>query len=118
MALIHLLETSACQQMPGSGSTNGIFPIEIYRMILFYLGDLNTYCAWVQVSRTFRILCQQNGMMDDVVFQANGTSKPYAQTSASFLPLRMKTISTGRSQDVNLRCEGVDSRSGVSEDHH
>jgi len=103
MALTHLLEASSRQQMPPSRPKEGIFPTELYRIILLYLGDVETQHACMQVSRSFRDLCQQNVMMmDNTVFQATDASKTYDQTSTSFPALPMKTVSTGRSQDMTL----------------
>jgi len=113
LALMSLLEVSSRQQIPPS---SGIFPTEVYRGILLYLEDLETYHACMQVSRTFRILSQQNIMvMDDTVFQANDASKTYDQTTTSVLvpALRMRTVSTGRSREVVLKSVEADSISGL-----
>ena len=119
MALTHLLEASSRQQMPPSRPKEGIFSTEIYRIILLYLGDVETQQACMQVSRSFRDLCQQNiMMMDNAVFQATDASKTYDQTSTSFPALRMKTVSTGRSQDVTLTRTGTHSGPDKHKNRH
>ena len=99
LALTYFLEVSSRQQMPPSRAKEGVFPTEIYGMILLHLEDLQTRHACMQVSRSFRDLCQQNSMMmDGVVVQAVTTSP----TSAWARGLRIKTLSTGQSHDVTL----------------
>lgn len=104
IALIHFLEISTRRQLPLSRRKGEIFPTEIYQKILLHVSDLQTHRACLQVSRVFRDLCQEHlMMMDDAVFEANDASRTYDQSSASFPALRMKTASTGRSQDVTLK---------------
>ncbi|MCJ1428687.1 hypothetical protein MMC29_006598 [Sticta canariensis] len=100
LALTYFLEVSSRQQMPPSRAKEGVFPTEIYGMILRHLEDLQTHHACMQVSRSFRDLCQQKSMiMDGVVVQAVTTSP----TSAWARGLRIKTLSTGQSHDVTLK---------------
>ncbi|MCJ1261892.1 hypothetical protein MMC22_001761 [Lobaria immixta] len=102
IALIHFLETSIRRQLPPSRPKGDVFPTEIYQKIL-HVSDLQTHRACMQVSRVFRDLCQEHlMMMDDAVFEANDASRAYDQSSAFFPALRMKTASTGHSQDVAL----------------
>ena len=104
MALVQFLETSTRQQLPPSRSKEGVFPTEIYEMIIFHLSDLQTHRACMQVSRTFRDLCQQNlMMMDDIVFQANDATRTYDQFDVLSPAFRMKTLSTGLTQEVILK---------------
>ena len=100
LALTYFLEVSSRQQMPPSKPKEGVFPTEIYGMILVHLEDLQTQHACMQVSRSFHYLCQQTCvMMDGVVVQAVTTSP----ADAGAPTLRIKTLSTGQSQDVILK---------------
>ena len=104
IVLMHFLKTSFRQQMTPVRSRGGIFPTEIYHNILLHVEDSNTYQSCMQVSRTFYDLCQENFMvMDGIVFQANDASKNYDEMSVSISAFRMKTLSTGDSQDVVLK---------------
>ena len=103
LALTYFLEVSSRQQMPPSRPNEGVFPTEIYGMILLHLEDLQTHHACLQVSRSFRDLCQQNSMMmDGVVLQAVTTSS----TSAWAPALRIKKLATGQSHDITLQKTG------------
>lgn len=103
MALSFFLQTASQQHMPRSRTNEGVFPTELYGIILSNIEDVETYHACMQVSRTFRELCQDNVVVSDgIVLQANDESKTYDQTSSAFPALRMKTISTGESQNIKL----------------
>lgn len=111
MALTNFLEASSRQHMPPSKPKEGIFPTEIYQIILLNLEDLETYHACMQVSRIFRDLSQRNGMMmDGILVQAIDTSNTYSPTSASTPAFRMKTLSTGQYQDVTVKHIEKDSK--------
>ena len=103
LALSFFLETASQQHMPRSGTNEGVFPTELYRIILSNIKDVETYHACMQVSRTFRELCQDNVVMSDgIVLQANAASKTYEQSNPVFPALRMKKISTREPQNVKL----------------
>lgn len=115
IALTNFLEASSRQQMPPSRHREGIFPTEIYGIILLSVEDLQTHHACMQVSRSFRDLCQRHVMMmDGITLHAVDPSQTYNPAGvsfpalcmktlgASFPALRMKTLSAGWSQVVKL----------------
>ena len=70
LALTSFLEVAARQQIP---TTQGRLPVELYRMIIAYLPDTETYRTCMGVSILFRDLCQQDlRVIDNLVIFANG----------------------------------------------
>lgn len=103
MALTLFLEVCSRQQVPLSRSKEGVFPTEIYRIIILCLADLRTHRACMQVSRSFRDLCQENLVLDnDILLQANAASKTHDATSASFPAFHWRNIATGSVSDITL----------------
>ncbi|MCJ1463062.1 hypothetical protein MMC07_001667 [Pseudocyphellaria aurata] len=97
MSLTYFLGVSSRQKLPAS---DGNLPTELYEAILLHVEDLQTYHACMQVSRTFRDLCQRNIMIEDgITLQATDTSETHG-LSDSFPTLRMRDLPRGRTQDV------------------
>lgn len=100
-ALAYFLESSSRRHLP---TQRGVFPAELYRTILLNNEDVETHRACMQVSRTFRDLCQEDILLTNKFrFQANEASKTYQPGTEVFPALRMQNLSTGRSHDVTLK---------------
>lgn len=103
-ALAFFLEASTRRHLPPSRTQGGVFPSEIYRMILLHIEDVETHRACMQVSRNFWDMCQDDIlMMDKFRLQANKASETYEPGAPSFPALRMQNMSTHRSSDVILK---------------
>lgn len=59
-ALVHLFEAAACKRMPRARATNGLLPNEIYTQIIKHVTDMRTRESLMEVSRTFRRICQED----------------------------------------------------------
>ena len=59
-ALVHLFEAAACKRMPRARTTDGLLPNEIYTQIIKYVTDMTTRESLMEVSRTFRRICQED----------------------------------------------------------
>lgn len=59
-ALVHLFEAAACKSMPLARATDGLLPNEIYTQIIKHATDKETRMSLMEVSRTFRMICQEN----------------------------------------------------------
>ena len=100
-ALAFFLEASSRRYLP---TQRGVFPAELYRTILLNNEDVETYRACMQVSRTFRDICQEDILITNKFrFQANEASKTYQPGSESFPALRMQNLSSDRSHDVTVK---------------
>ena len=67
-ALNHLFEATARRRMRFSRAQEGCLPTEIYAKILTYVTDLGTRHSCMDVSRTFRTLCQEDFIFADGLY--------------------------------------------------
>lgn len=94
---------SAAHTSLSSRSNQGSLPTELYKLILNSITDANTQQACMQVSQTFRDICQQNVILtDNKILQATEASKTFDGFNAPFPALRLKPLSTGHAQDINV----------------
>lgn len=108
MALAFFLESSSRRHVQASRTREGVFSIDVYRMILLNIEDVETQRACMQVSQNFRDLCQEDIlMMDKLSFRASEATKTYESAKKSLFPaLRMHDRSTGRFYNVDLQRTG------------
>ncbi len=106
VALMHILKASKREQIQLQELTNGSFPPEIYSLIIDHVNDISTWHALMQVSLTFRNLCQRNVVLTSarggVSLLANEASKNCVDASDSKLALRMMRMDNGARVDAPL----------------
>lgn len=59
-ALVHLFERAPCKRMPPARVADGRLQNEIYRQIIKHVTDMETRESCMEVSRTFRLICQED----------------------------------------------------------
>jgi len=106
VALMHILEASKTEQIQLQELTNGYFPPEMYSLIIDHVNDISTWHALMQVSLTFRNLCQRNVVLTSarggVSLHPNEASKNCVDASDSKLALRMMRMDNGARVDAPL----------------
>ena len=68
-ALVHLFEAAACKRIPPARATDGLLPNEIYTQITKHVTDMKTRGSLMKVSRTFRRICQEDFLLNGVIFE-------------------------------------------------
>ena len=106
-ALVHLFEAAACKRLPFLKTADGLLPNEIYTQIVKHVTDMKTRQALMEVSRTFRRLCQE-----DLLFAKNLIFEPsdacQSCDEADLLPnwFQMYDIATGTQSQIDLKRAG------------
>lgn len=73
-ALVHLFDAAARRHMPHARTSEGRLPNELYSEVLPHVIDKGTMAACVQVSRSFRQMCQERyPISDGMILQPSET---------------------------------------------
>ena len=103
-ALVNLFEAAACKRMPLIKVANRVLPNEIYEQIVKHVTDIKTRQSLMEVSRTFRRLCQEDLLFaKDLVFEPSATCK--TRPGVKLIPewFQKYDIATGSRSQVSLK---------------
>ncbi|KAL8789413.1 MAG: hypothetical protein Q9213_001170 [Squamulea squamosa] len=112
LCLVNFFDATAFGTPISSTPYGRKLPVEIMRMILQYVADMETYNACLKVSRTFRSICNERPLiMDDVVLMdpvpTTTAFSSYGQAYEVEEPVlhdfRAMVLSSGKLMDVELR---------------
>ena len=106
-ALTHLFEAAARRHMRFSRAQEGCLPTEMYAKILAYVTDHGTRHSCVDVSRTFRTLCQEDFIFADGVYlKPWKTDGSFAGSDNSPAWFEMYDVASSADSKVKLRALG------------
>ena len=107
-ALVHFFDAAAREQMPPMRKgQHGVFPNEIYALVLDKVNDAPTRNACVEVSRTFRDLCLENYLFteDTMILPSDSCREILDHTAMPNYHIK-KDLTTGEKSKVELKFSG------------
>ena len=107
-ALVNFFDAAARQQMPPMRKgQQGVFPNEIYALILDKVNDAPTRNACMEVSRTFRDLCLENYLFtEDTMILPSDSCKDILDHQTMPKYYIKKDLTTGEESKVQLKFSG------------
>lgn len=106
-ALVHLFEAAACKRMPQARVTEGLLPNEIYTEIIKLATDTKTRESLMEVSRTFRRICQEDLLFaESLIFEPSDACQ--GCDDAGDIPgwYEMYNAATGTQSQVKVKKAG------------
>ena len=112
-ALVNLFEAAACKRMPLIKVADGVFPNEIYGQIVKHVTDMKTRQSLMEVSRTFRRLCQEDLLFaKDLILELSRDCKPPWGDPPIPKWYLKRDIVTWRHSKVNIKRVGLSRDTG------
>ncbi|KAI9781528.1 MAG: hypothetical protein M1839_005943 [Geoglossum umbratile] len=105
LRLINFLDHAFTQSLPWSYSPNeGVFPAEVYHMILMNVEDVRTYSTCAKVCRSFRNYCHSHIRVGNTIIKYGGQEKFKFHSGMTFTATDRVT---GERGFVQLRDEDI-----------